>query len=374
MVLAMGVLAGCSRNDVQVYKVAKESPPVPPTAMPAGHPDTTDAAAPALKYKTPMGWQEVAPGEMRAASLRVAGQNGKQADVSVIPLPGLAGGDLGNVNRWRGQVGLPEISQEELTKVVQPVQMEGQAAQLYDQAGANPGSGDKTRILAAILRRDGVAWFFKMTGDDALVAQQKSNFVEFLQSVTFPAATAQSGLPPSHPPIGGGAELPPSHPPIGGASAMGSSAPAASSGQDKPGWQVPAGWQETPGGQFLVAKFLIPGTGVAQANVNVSMSAGDGGGLLANFNRWRGQLGLTPVTEADLAKQVQPLVVSVPDSKAMLAEMAGTDSRTGQKTRLLAAIVPQGQQTWFYKLMGNEQVVEQQKEAFTKFVQAVKYP
>ena len=104
------------------------------------------------------------------------------------------------------------------------------------------------------------------------------------------------------------------------------------------------------------------------------MSVGDGGGLLANLNRWRGQLGLTPVTEADLASQVQPLIVTVPDSKAMLAEMAGTDARTGQKTRLLAAVVPQGQQTWFYKLMGNEQVVEQQKEAFTKFVQAVKYP
>jgi hypothetical protein len=33
--------------------------------------------------------------------------------------------------------------------------------------------GDKTRILAGILRKEGVAWFFKMTGPDALVAGQK---------------------------------------------------------------------------------------------------------------------------------------------------------------------------------------------------------
>ena len=386
LVLASGVLAGCGRSDVQVYKVAKEPAQASPAAMPPGHPDASAAAsAPALKYKAPQGWQEVAPGEMRAASFRIAGQNGKQADVSVIPLPGLAGGDLDNVNRWRGQVGLAAVSQEEMTKMAQAVEIDHQPAQLYDQAGEK--GADKAHILGAITRRDGVAWFFKMTGDDALVAQQKPAFIEFLQSVAFPANDPQAALPPSHPPIAGASELPPSHPPIGGgtemppahpaigASGMGAQTPAtASSGQDKPNWQVPSGWQETPGGQFLVAKFLVKGAGDAQAAVNVSMSVGDGGGLLANLNRWRGQLGLTPVAEADLASQVQPLIVTLPDSKAMLAEMAGTDARTGQKTRLLAAVVPQGQQTWFYKLMGNEQVVEQQKEAFTKFVQAVKYP
>ena len=141
---------------------------------------------------------------MRAASFRVAGKDGKQADVSVIPLPGLAGSDLDNVNRWRGQVGLPGVSEAELAKLAQPVEIAGQSASLYEQAGANPGSGDKSRILAAITRRDGTAWFFKMTGDDALVAEQKPAFIEFLKSVSFPAAVAQAQLPPSHPPIDGG--------------------------------------------------------------------------------------------------------------------------------------------------------------------------
>jgi hypothetical protein len=369
----MGVLAGCGRNDIQVYRVAKAQESGLPSALPQGHPDVSSGtASPILKYKVPSGWQEVAPGEMRAASFRVTGQNGKQADVSVVPLPGMAGSDLDNVNRWRGQVGVKSVTTEELTKLAQPVEVDHQPAQLYEQAGENPGSGDKTRILAAITRRDGTTWFFKMTGDDGLVAGQKPAFIEFLQSVTLPSVTAQAGLPPSHPPIGGGSELPPSHPPIGGPNMEAQSAPAASSSQDKPSWQVPSGWQEMSGGQFLVAKFLIRGAGDAQAAVNVSMSAGDGGGLLANLNRWRGQLGLAPVSEADLPKQVQPL--DVPGTKATLTEIAGTDPRSGQKTRLLAAVIPQGQQTWFYKLMGNEQVVEQQKEAFTKFVQTAKYP
>jgi len=295
---------------------------------------------------------------MRAASFRVAGKDGKQADVSVIPLPGLAGSDLDNVNRWRGQVGLPAVSDAELVKLAQPVQIASQSANLYEQAGSNAGSGDKTRILAAITRRDGMAWFFKMTGDDGLVAEQKPAFIDFLKSVSFPAATAQAQLAPSHPPIDGGSMMAPA-------------GMAASSSQFKPNWEVPSGWKEVPGGQFLVAKFLLTGAANAQAAVNVSKSPGDGGGLSANVNRWRGQLGLGPLAEADVAKAMQPL--ELPDGKASVADISGQDARSGQPARLLAVVVPRSEETWFYKLMGDAQVVQQEKDAFMKFVQSVKY-
>jgi hypothetical protein len=385
LIMCIGLFAACSRSEVQVYRVAKAPADSAQAAMPPGHGDAAGAGSSSIKFKAPSEWQEVPPGEMRAASFRVSGKTGKSADVSVIPLPGLAGGDLDNVNRWRGQVGLKGVTEEEMAKLAEAIEIAGQPAKLYDQAGENAGSGDKTRILAAITRRDGVAWFFKMTGDDELVAQQKPAFVGFLKTVALPGSAAQASLPPSHPPMGGASEMPASHPPIGGAPELPAShppiggqdmaaqtAPAVASGQDKPNWQVPADWKEVAGGQFLVAKFLISGTGDAQAAVNVSMSAGDGGGVLANLNRWRGQLGLKPVADADLSKEVKAMDVS--GSKAVLTEMDGTDPKTGQKTHLLAAIVPQGQQTWFYKLMGNEPLVQQQKGAFTKFVQSSKYP
>jgi hypothetical protein len=356
------VLAGCDHGQVQEYRVSKEQTPAQaqaqPAALPPGHPDTSGAAAPALSYKRQADWQEAPIGEMRAASFRVAGKDGKQADVSVIPLPGLAGGDLDNVNRWRGQVGLPGVSEAELAKLAQPVEIAGQSASLYEQAGTNAGSGEKSRTFAAITRRAGTAWFFKMTGDDALVAGQKPAFVDFLKSVNFPAATAQAQLPPSHPPLDGG-------------NMMGQTGTAASSGQPKPNWEVPSGWKEVPGGQFLVAKFLVTGAADAQAAVNVSMSPGDGGGLLANVNRWRAQLGLGPVAEADLASQTQSLDLA--DGKASLTDIAGQDPKNGQKARLLAVVIPRSGQTWFYKLMGSAQVVQQEKDAFMKFVQSVKY-
>jgi len=190
------------------------------------------------------------------------------------------------------------------------------------------------------------------------VTEQKPAFIEFLKSVSFPAAAAQAPMPPSHPPIDGG-------------NMMGQAAAAPASGQPKPNWEVPSGWKEIPGGQFLVAKFALTGAADAQANVNVSMSPGEGGGMLANFNRWRGQLSLAPVAEADLAKEIQPL--DLPGGKASVADISGQDARSGQKVRLLAVVIPRTGETWFYKLMGNAEVVQQEKDAFLKFVQSAKY-
>jgi hypothetical protein len=133
---------------------------------------------------------------MRLASFQVKGKDGKAADVSVIPLPGLAGSDLDNVNRWRRQVGLEPVKEEDMVKLGEQVEIAGQPGFLFDLSGQRPESTEKARILAALQRREGVAWFFKMTGDPELIGAQKAAFVELLKSFSFPAST---GLPPGHP-------------------------------------------------------------------------------------------------------------------------------------------------------------------------------
>ncbi len=237
------------------------------------------SAPPQLTWTTPAGWTELAPSEMRVASFKITGAGGKQADVSVIPLAGMGGSDDANVNRWRGQIGLASMTSDELQKAAEKIEAAGQPAQLYDIAGTDQ------RILGVIQHRGDVAWFYKMTGDAGLVEQQKPAFIEFLKSLKFAAAAPLA------------AEMPAGHPAIGG-DLM---APAATAGpishEGQPNWQVPAGWQEVAAGQFLVAKFNISGDGGATAAVNVSSSPGDGGGLAANVNRWRGQLGLPPAGE-----------------------------------------------------------------------------
>jgi hypothetical protein len=403
--------AGCHRDDVKVYRIAKEqnqaSQPAAPALptdspnpkLPQGHPDISTmpgatlaapaTAAPQLTWKTPAGWTELPPGEMRVASFKVAGAGGKQADVSVIPLPGMAGTDAANVNRWRGQVGLPVVTDDELQKAAEKVEAGGQPAQLYDIAGTNPGSGSAERILGVIQHRDGMAWFYKMTGDAGLVEQQKPAFAEFLKSLNFgapaqtqtemPAATGgdMGALLSAGAPAQTQSQLQPGHLKIDDttmpANAPSSTAVPSVSHNGQPNWQVPAGWQEVSGGQFLVAKFNIAGDGGATAAVNVSSSPGDGGGQLANLNRWRGQLGLEPETKEIPPTRIGPPGADIPAAGILTVDYTGTESKTGKPARLVGSIVQQNGQTWFYKLMGDAKVVESQKAAFTQFVQGVKY-
>jgi hypothetical protein len=301
-------VAGCGREDIRVYTVPKE----PASAQQP--PEPSDApAAPPLRWTLPDGWKEAPPSEFRVASFRARGKDAREdADVSIVPLPGGAGGDLANVNRWRGQVDLAPVTEKELAALAEKVEVGGQPAALYDLAG------ESMRILAVIQRRDGMAWFFKMTGNPDWVARQKPIFVQFLKSVQFGAPTT-----PASP--------------------------------GRPRWQAPADWKEVAAGEFLVAKFEI----AANTFVNVSSSPGDGGGVAANVNRWRRQLGLPESSEVE--KTVRPLGAGV------MVELSGGP------TALVGVIVPQAGRTWFYKLMGEPSVVQAQKEAFVRFVQGVEY-
>jgi hypothetical protein len=198
--------------------------------------------------------------------------------------------------------------------------------------------------MVAMLTRGTMSWFFKMTGEDAVRDLPKEKFLQFLKSVSFVEnVPAQIAAP----------------------------ATQAENGNADSIWTVPSGWQSMPPSQFLLAEYSISGANGAKAEVNVAEMGGEGGGLLANVNRWRGQLGLGAIGENDLSQLAQSL--DVPGGKATLVDFAGVDAKTGAPTRLVGAIVSQNGQTWFYKLMGDKQIVAQQKDAFTKFIQSANY-
>lgn len=375
--LAALMLAGCGRDDTKVYRVAKDSsdstPAAPAMQTPPGMgaPAAGDqTAAPQLTWTLPAGWQEKPASEMRLASFSAPGAGGKSVDISIVPLPGMAGGDLANVNRWRGQVGLDPIQDGDLAKAGEDVTVGDSPARLYDMAGNPPGGDGKSRILAVALQHSDMMWFFKATGDDDSVGQQKANFVSFLKSIQFAAGTMAGALPSDHPPIDAANTLPADHPAIDagmaapGMTAQNSGAPAL------PNWTVPAAWQQEPPSQMLLAKFSAAENG-AKAEITVSAFPGDVGGLLANVNRWRRQVGLPPVDDASLNSAVTAFTTAA--GPASMTDFTGTDPKSSQSARLMGVILPLGGQTWFYKLMGDPTVVEHQKADFLNFVQSVKY-
>jgi len=353
-VILISTFAGCKRDEATVYNVPKDNSPVsqpapaamPETASPEPAPlPATAMSLPQLKYQLPAGWQEQPLAEMRVASFTAPGPNGESADVSVIPLP-IVGRDLELINMWRSQVQLPATSDPDAIKQAEPVAIGAEPGRLFDFVSEQPTVGNaRQRILVAMLARGPMSWFFKMTGEDAVVTSQKDNFIQFLKSISF----------------------------VESAPAEMAAVPAPQTENQNAGsiWTIPSGWQPLPPSQFLLAEFSISGANGKKADVNVAELGGEGGGLLPNVNRWRGQLGLSPAAENDLPLMTQSL--DVPGGQATLVDLTGTDSKTGTLTRLVGVIVPQNGQTWFYKLMGDESIVAQQKDAFTKFIQSANY-
>ena len=323
------LLAGCKREEIQVYRVPKEREQPRLAVEPPEH-----NPQPHLHWQLPAGWEELPPGEMRVGNFLIKGAGDAKAQVTIIPLPGTAGGDLENVNRWRGQVGLEPVTQEQLARQSEAVVIGGAAAQLYDMAGTPPEQKDKVRILASILARDGIAWFFKMTGPDALVQKEKAAFIAFLKTISYDVGT---------------------EPPAGAAAI-----PAPPTDDGKPAWKIPADWKEQPAGQMQTAKFTV----TDKAEVTVSAFPGDTGGVLANVNRWRKQLGLPEAGAADLSKLVTPLDLGW--ATGMLVDM------TNQDRRMVAVIAPRAGQTWFFKLLGDEPSVAKAKDSFVQFVKSAK--
>jgi hypothetical protein len=259
---------------------------------------------------------------------------------------------------WRQMLRLPPLSADN-ANVSEAVTIGSDQGKLFDIASEELiiDGKERARILVAAVTRGSTSWYFKMTGEEAFVHEQKPAFLQFLKSISFVSSGAQM-TDANHAP--GGTPL---------TMAEVRSLPEGSADPNKPAWTVPPGWQELPPGQMLAAKFLVSTNNNMRTEVNVGTAMG---GTLANVNRWRGQLGLAPI--ADDALNAQATAVEIEGGKALFVDMNGTDARTGRPARILGGIVPKGEETWFYKLMGDPQVVDQQKESFTKFVQTVKYP
>ncbi|MGE9292043.1 MAG: hypothetical protein ACQKBW_00385 [Puniceicoccales bacterium] len=211
------LFSGCSDEQVTTTRIPKEERPAMPSMMPAAQstaPGGTAATAPAAStapgsgpsmgmtalpgmaeqaaafdtptWDAPADWEAQPLGTMRKGSWKVPGPNGTSAEVSVLVFPGNVGGDLANVNRWAGQVGLGAMPQARLD--------EERAKHSFTTASGEQGfyvhlDGPTGQSIAgAIITHGGASWFFKMMGDTALVQAQTPAFLAFVRSVRFPAS------------------------------------------------------------------------------------------------------------------------------------------------------------------------------------------
>jgi hypothetical protein len=129
-------------------------------------------------YDVPSPWNQVAPGAMQKARFEVAA-GGQEAEISIST----AGGELlANVNRWRGQVQLGPIDQDQLLDSARRIDL-GDTRGAYFQL-----VGSKRTILGVVAPVQGEFWFVKLAGDNDLAERERERFERFVRSIHFRGA------------------------------------------------------------------------------------------------------------------------------------------------------------------------------------------
>lgn len=195
-VIALIALSGCERAKPTSYLIPKESREVAMPRTPDSPQATTKAASTAgdnnmrvlpgmqeaanqageISYTVPNGWEELPASGLRKANLKITNDRGS-AELTVLVFPGDVGGDLANINRWRGQIGLPAASLDELSVLAQDYSISGHRGQYVKLEGSEKS------ILGGLLPFHGSTWFFKLLGDNSVVLTNELEMKAFLDSV-----------------------------------------------------------------------------------------------------------------------------------------------------------------------------------------------
>jgi hypothetical protein len=133
-----------------------------------------------------------------------------------------------------------------------------------------------------------------------------------------------------------------------------------------PAWSVPAGWTKLDQQKPMRYATFVAGEGVTKVEVVLSTFPGDVGGLIPNINRWRGQVGLGPITQEQLAANTTAF------------ESPGFTGYTmrlkGEAQHMLGAIIKDGKadRSWFVKITGVPAALDAQEAAFVEFAKSFK--
>lgn len=353
LALPLAGLTGCDEQDVQeiqeVRQAARPRARVPGETTdpvrfgqqrPAAEHDHGESA---VRFDLPEGWVELTPTQMRLVHVGVEARPEIECYLSI--LPGAAGGVLANVNRWRGQMGLDPVDEASVAGL-STAKLLGRDGAFVDLEGAYRGMGgearDGWRMAGVIAESGGMTAFLKMTGPSDDVAAELENLRAFSASLRVEETPAPAAT---------------------------ETAPGSSGGVS---FAAPKGWVQGAERPMRVVTFHPAGN--MEAECYVATLGGDGGGLLANLNRWRSQLGAGPLSQAE--------VDALPKAKVFGADCpvvevegdyTGMSGEPRHDFALLgtARLLPQA--AIFVKLIGPRDVVAAERERFLAFCASLSF-
>jgi len=236
-----------------------------------------------------------------------------EVTISSLPMESrdLAAYSLLNLNRWRNQLGLRPIPQQQLIKSTTTLNLAGGPALYVDMEGKLQDTGMGGRM-------------------------------------------AMGG----HPPIAGGSS-----------SKTASKAPPVASQSDAGQaegikYELPSGWRGANKDAFSQVA-LEAGSGEDQIRVTFSALAAAAADLVPNINRWRSQAGLEPVSPEALMADVAKMEIG--GKPGHYVELLGPEEA------IFGAIVVHQDQAWFLKLRGSKTAAEAEQDNFRKLLQSIRF-
>lgn len=144
----------------------------------------------------------------------------------------------------------------------------------------------------------------------------------------------------------------------------GSQTQAATAPEGLPRWSVPAGWQSVSTGESVrLATFSIE-IGGEKVEIAVTRFPGDVGGMLANINRWRAQVGLDAVSEAEAESSLE--LFDTPGFEGYAVRLNGA-----HQTLFAAGLFePIFNRTWFVRAIVNAPQADPLADDFRRFVRS----
>ena len=266
-------------------------------------------------WKLPEGWVQQPGNENRFATLKIPGD--VPLELTVTTLPKGEGDDmeylLANVNRWRGQLSLPSLVLRDMARELKQIKIEGATAYVVDFSG-KLGAGGMGRP--------------PFTGGGPVI-----------------------GPTPSEEPAKPG------------------DLPVGSRGFNS---ITPPGWLAGKPSSMRRASFLVE-DGKQSVDISVTELPAVANNLLDNVNRWRGQVGLRPVTAAELKETSKKIEFGqFGGERGDYVELVGPPEPKPQKT-LLGVIAFVGEKAWFVKLYGDAELAEREKANFEAFVRSIDF-
>lgn len=332
-------LCSCKDEEIRTYRVAVEPEAEAPVKQDTGGHDHA-AHSDSVTWRALPGWTAEEAGKFLTAAYAVP----ELGRLTVSKLGGDGGGLAANVNRWRGQVNMQPLPEDEVRGQPMPVTGSDREMLLFN-LNPDEAPADAEGIFAAVLPLGSETWYFKLTGPSAKLRENGGTvFMDFLSDVRI--AGEQQAAPPAAP------------------------APAKA-----PMIKVtaPEGWEASQGSSMRVASFAINGEDGATADVSVIPLPGDSGSVLDNVNRWRGQVQLPPLAGAD-----DPALGVEMDGEAgklFVTHMVSTEAvLDGKKAAISTAILKAEGITWFFKITGDASLVEANREKFENFARTATFP